>query len=156
MGTSQGAPGPQQQGLAAYLEGLVQAAGHADRVVPLKNYCTGLLLPGQRKSVEPMAAGLALDNYLGMRVRTLAGLKTLLGFGPRILKAGVARPEGLLHFETNIIFGLFPLHLGMRWYWKDFESMERWADSEPHRLWWQGFLRSSGGTGAGVTAPAYS
>jgi SRSO17 transposase len=28
----------------------------------LKNYCTGLLLPGERKSVEPMAARLAHDN----------------------------------------------------------------------------------------------
>jgi len=28
----------------------------------VKNYCTGLLLPGERKSVEPMAARLAPDN----------------------------------------------------------------------------------------------
>jgi SRSO17 transposase len=35
-------------------------------VVPLKNYCTGLLLPGQRKSVEPMAARLAPDNVRRM------------------------------------------------------------------------------------------
>jgi SRSO17 transposase len=53
------APGPQEKRLAAYIEGLAQAAGHADRNVPLKNYCTGLLLPGERKSVEPMAARLA-------------------------------------------------------------------------------------------------
>jgi SRSO17 transposase len=38
---------------------LAQTAGHQDRQVPLKNYCTGLLLPGERKSVEPMAARLA-------------------------------------------------------------------------------------------------
>ena len=66
MGTSYDAPGPQQRRLAAYLEGLAQAAGHADRVVPLKNYCTGLLLPGERKSVEPMAARLAPDNVRRM------------------------------------------------------------------------------------------
>ena len=30
--------------------------------MPLKNYCRGLLLPGERKSVEPMAARLAPDN----------------------------------------------------------------------------------------------
>ena len=30
--------------------------GHADRQVPFGHYCTGLLLPGDRKSVEPMAA----------------------------------------------------------------------------------------------------
>lgn len=61
MGTRT-APGPQQKRLAAYLEGLAQAAGHADRVAPLKAYCTGLLLPGERKSVEPMAARLAPEN----------------------------------------------------------------------------------------------
>lgn len=56
------APGAQQKRLAAYLNGLAQAAGHADREGPLKAYCTGLLLPGERKSVEPMAARLAPDN----------------------------------------------------------------------------------------------
>jgi SRSO17 transposase len=60
------APGPQQKRFAAYMEGLAQAAGHADRTVPLKNYCTGLLLPGERKSVEPMAARLAPDNIRRM------------------------------------------------------------------------------------------
>ena len=82
-----------------------------------------------------------------VRVRTFKGIKTLLGLGPQIDKAGANRPEGLLHFEDNIIFSLFPLHVGMRWYWKDFESMEQWARSEPHRMWWQNFLRDSGGTG---------
>ena len=40
----------------AYVNELVSVIGHADRVVPLHDYCTGLLLPGERKSVEPMAA----------------------------------------------------------------------------------------------------
>ena len=44
---------------SAYVEGLATTLGHADRVVPLKAYCTGLLLPGERKSVEPMAARVA-------------------------------------------------------------------------------------------------
>ena len=62
MGSSHSAPGPQQKRFAAYLDGLAQAAGHADRIEPLKSYCKGLLLPGERKSVEPMAARLAPDN----------------------------------------------------------------------------------------------
>ncbi|HEV2446701.1 MAG TPA: IS701 family transposase [Candidatus Sulfopaludibacter sp.] len=41
---------------------MANAAGHADRHNPLKNYCKGLLLPGERKSVEPMAARLAPDD----------------------------------------------------------------------------------------------
>lgn len=36
--------------------------GHADRHGPLAPYCTGLLLPGARKSVEPMAARIAPDE----------------------------------------------------------------------------------------------
>ena len=43
---------------AAYVAHLAQALGHADRVLPLKAYCTGLILPGERKSIEPMAARL--------------------------------------------------------------------------------------------------
>ena len=40
----------------AYLEKLAAVLGHADRREPLRAYVTGLLLPGERKSVEPMAA----------------------------------------------------------------------------------------------------
>ena len=40
----------------AYIEQLASVIGHADRMVPLHDYCTVLLLPGERKSVEPMAA----------------------------------------------------------------------------------------------------
>src|ERR1700687_6143826 len=40
----------------AYLEKMSLAVGHADRHGPLRAYLSGLLLPGERKSVEPMAA----------------------------------------------------------------------------------------------------
>jgi SRSO17 transposase len=41
---------------AAYVEDLVRVIGHADRAAPLRDYCLGLVMPGERKSVEPMAA----------------------------------------------------------------------------------------------------
>ena len=41
---------------AAYIEGLSSVIGHADRVGPLRDYCVGLIMPADRKSVEPMAA----------------------------------------------------------------------------------------------------
>src|SRR3954451_12306017 len=41
---------------AAYVEKLTEVVGHADRAGPLRDYCTGLLMPAERKSVEPMAA----------------------------------------------------------------------------------------------------
>jgi SRSO17 transposase len=49
------------------MEGLAMAAGHEDRHAPLKNYCRGLLLPGERKSIEPMAARLDPESVQSMR-----------------------------------------------------------------------------------------
>lgn len=39
-----------------YVEGLVSVIGHADRERPLWDYCVGLMMPCERKSVEPIAA----------------------------------------------------------------------------------------------------
>jgi SRSO17 transposase len=48
--------GSSEARFAAYVEALIGVVGHADRAAPLRDYCTGLLLPVERKSVEPMAA----------------------------------------------------------------------------------------------------
>ena len=40
----------------AYVERLTTALGHQDRHGPLRAYVTGLCSPGERKSIEPMAA----------------------------------------------------------------------------------------------------
>jgi SRSO17 transposase len=42
--------------LATYVEELARVIGHAARIQPLRDYCVGLLMPCERKSVEPMAA----------------------------------------------------------------------------------------------------
>src|SRR4051812_3369174 len=44
--------------LAAYLDTIVGGLGHASRAASAQAYCTALLLPGERKSIEPMAARL--------------------------------------------------------------------------------------------------
>jgi SRSO17 transposase len=41
---------------ARFVESIVSVIGHADRARPLWDYCVGLVLPCERKSVEPMAA----------------------------------------------------------------------------------------------------
>ena len=46
----------------AFVDGLVSVIGHADRAGPLRDYCTGLVMPCERKSVEPMAAVTAPAN----------------------------------------------------------------------------------------------
>ncbi len=84
--------------------------------------------------------------YLGMRVRRPRGLLTLFRLGPQIARAVAAKPDGLLLHE-NLYWGLVPPHSGMRQYWRDFDSLERWARSLPHQSWWKRFLADSGGTG---------
>ncbi len=99
-----------------------------------------------RRTVDLSAYPDLVVIYLGMRVNAIAGLKRLIGLGPQIADSVKAKPDGLLLHE-DFIFSLFPLHAGMRQYWRDFESLERWTRSEPHRQWWKTFLRDSGGTG---------
>ncbi len=55
MGLESKAGGSESR-FVAYVEAITQALGHADRATPFRSYCAGLLLPGDRKSVEPMAA----------------------------------------------------------------------------------------------------
>lgn len=81
-----------------------------------------------------------------MRVNRPRGLIRLLGFGPKVQRAWKQEPEGLLLHE-DVVWSLRPPHIGMRQYWRDFESLERWTRSEPHREWWRKFLEDSGGTG---------
>jgi hypothetical protein len=46
-----------------------------------------------------------------------------------------------------MIYSVFPMHVVLRQYWRDMESLLHWSRSEPHRQWWKSFLRDSGGTG---------
>jgi SRSO17 transposase len=45
--------------LTNYVALLAEAVDHPDRAEPLRDYCTGLLLPVERKSIEPIAAQVA-------------------------------------------------------------------------------------------------
>lgn len=103
-------------------------------------------MPTTRRTVDLSAYPDLVVIILGMRVNVFTGIRTLLGFGPKIESAARARPPGLLHHEA-FLFSLFPPHAGIRQYWQDFESLERWARSQPHRTWWREFLRDSKGTG---------
>jgi len=51
-----GSSGGSEARFAAYVEALGAVLGHADRQEPMRDYCLGLLMPIERKSVEPMAA----------------------------------------------------------------------------------------------------
>ena len=103
-------------------------------------------MSADRQTIDVSAYPDLVVVYLGMRVRRPRGMLRLLGLGPQIKKSWKDQPDGLLLHE-DLIWSLIPPHLGMRQYWRDFDSLERWTRSEPHKLWWQQFLRDTGGTG---------
>jgi SRSO17 transposase len=61
-----------------YIKGLASVIGHADRINPLRDYCSGLMPPRERKSVEPMAAVMAPEG-------TAAHHQSLLHFASQAL-----------------------------------------------------------------------
>lgn len=100
----------------------------------------------ERRTVNLSAYPDLVVIYLGMRVNRITGIKTLLGFGPKISSSAAAHPDGLLRHET-FIYSLFPMHVGIRQYWRDTNSLLTWTRSDPHRQWWQRFLKDPRGTG---------
>src|SRR5437867_7941922 len=75
MGAGMGLPRSNegQARFSAYVAGLTSVIGHADRAKPLRDYCLGVMMPCERKSVEPMAAITAPE-------RTAAQHQSLLHF----------------------------------------------------------------------------
>src|SRR3954468_4783310 len=55
----------------AYLDALAPAMQHRSREQPLRDYCSGLLLPEGRKSVEPIAARIAPSGTRTMHKKLL-------------------------------------------------------------------------------------
>ena len=69
----QDASGARAERFAAYISDIASVLGDARRHGPMTSYCTGLLMPANRKSVEPMAAMTAPE-------RTEAQHQSLLHF----------------------------------------------------------------------------
>ena len=99
-----------------------------------------------RRTVDLSAYPDLVVIYLGMRVNRVTGLKMLVGMGPQIAQSAAAKPDGLLCHEI-FFFSFFPMHAGIRQYWRDHDSLLKWTRSDPHREWWKKFLKDSGGTG---------
>lgn len=97
-----------------------------------------------RQSVDLSAYPDLTVVYLGIRVSTWRGLKAVLGIGRKLNDLNRHKPDGLLAHE-NFIFALN--HIGMRQYWRDFESLEAFTRSEPHKTWWAQFSKDPAGSG---------
>jgi hypothetical protein len=83
--------------------------------------------------------------YLGMRVEEPRGVETLRALGPQIQASVEEQPDGLLLHE-QLTYSEDPPHVGMRQYWRDFDSLQAWSLALPHKRWWTDYLRDRGGT----------
>ena len=86
-----------------YVDRLARAVGHADRRAPLEGYLTGLLLPGDRKSVEPMAAKLD-PRHVSRAHQSLHHFVSNASWEPREVLA-VARDYALAQLERHAPVG---------------------------------------------------
>ena len=88
----EGAAGPRrgEARFAAYLDGIAAVLGRAGRASAARAYCTGLLLPGARKSVEPMAARIE-PGRVQARHRSLHHVVAKAGWSDAALLAAVRR-----------------------------------------------------------------
>lgn len=73
-----------------YLDELAPRLGHADRVKGFQNYCRGLMLPLERKSIEPIAASVDPGNVQACH-QSLHHLVARSGWSDRGMLNGVAQ-----------------------------------------------------------------
>jgi hypothetical protein len=84
--------------------------------------------------------------YLGGRIYRPRGVVSMIKVKRDIDKAVATQPDGLLRHEM-VMFQPFPLHWGLRQYWRDPEALEQWTRGMPHQRWWRDFMRDPGGLG---------
>ena len=103
-------------------------------------------MPAQPLRQSPDLAGYPdlVVVLLGFRLRGPKGVPALwrIGRGLRALQRDPA--EGLLA-SGLFLFGWN--HVGIRQYWRDLESLERFTRAELHGGWWRDFLRDPRGCG---------
>ena len=79
-----------EQRFAAYCDAITEVMEHVDRRVPAQWYLKGLILPGERKSVEPMAARVCPDNVRSAH-QSMHHLVAAAGWSDRAVLAAAAR-----------------------------------------------------------------
>ncbi|WP_431958124.1 monooxygenase family protein [Nocardia lijiangensis] len=81
----------------------------------------------------------AVVLYLGIKVRKLRGTGYVAKMKAQLNELAAHSPDGLLAHES-FWWSFFPLHVGFRQFWRDPESLDRYAHSGEHRDWWRRFL----------------
>ncbi|KTQ95351.1 hypothetical protein NS226_12510 [Aureimonas ureilytica] len=94
----------------------------------------------KRQSVDLSAYPDLVMVLLGFQVQGWRGVPALLRIGRGLRALRDRAPDGLL-WDQQFIYGWN--HVGIRQYWRDPDSLERFTRAEPHSLWWRDFLRDA-------------
>jgi hypothetical protein len=97
-----------------------------------------------RETVDLSAFPDLVVVLLGFKVRGLRGIAATLNIGRGLTALRRNPPEGML-LDERFLFGWN--HIGIRQYWRDFESLERFTRDPLHAGWWRDFLRDTHGCG---------
>ncbi|WP_298967290.1 DUF4188 domain-containing protein [uncultured Methylobacterium sp.] len=81
---------------------------------------------------------------LGLKLRRVRALRALPDLGRGLSAIRRDPPDGLL-FDQRFLFGWN--HIGIRQYWRDLDSLERFTREAPHGVWWKSFLKDPQGCG---------
>ena len=146
-GVSSGVSPAQWRTQACCLQAAVQRAVACPPDEPARR--VGRVTAPGRMTVDLSAYPDLVVIYLGMRVEEPHGLETLQRLGPEIDAAVEEQPDGLLLHE-RLMYSEEPLHVGMRQYWRDYDALEAWSLTLPHKSWWSEYLRDRGARRSGT------
>ena len=85
--------------------------------------------------------------YLGIKVNKLRGTGRVVKMRAQLNEMVKHPPDGMMAHES-FWWSFFPLHVGFRQFWRDPDSLDRYAHTSEHRDWWSKFL----GDGAALTS----
>ena len=102
-----------------YMDYLSGGLGHLDRHAGLKGYCTGLMLPLARKSVEPMAA--RVDPLYASARHQVSGIRHYISSWPRpsierhvpAVPKDYVSPESVLRAQRHVTRSIATLRLNL-------------------------------------------
>jgi hypothetical protein len=91
-----------------------------------------------RETVDLSAYPDLIVMLLGLKLKRPRALLAMRDVGRGLAAIRRDPPDGLLA-NQNFLFGWN--HVGIRQYWRDFESLEHFTRQAPHAVWWKSFLK---------------
>ncbi|MBF6211184.1 DUF4188 domain-containing protein [Nocardia puris] len=93
----------------------------------------------ERLTVDLTATPDAVVLYLGIKAVRPSGYGHIIKMRAQLRELAAHPPDGMLAHE-DFYWSFLPLHVGFRQFWRDPDSLDRYAHTGEHRDWWRRFL----------------